>query len=257
MRDEELAQLDGVVQLVQNVLGAQAVGAYLFGSATSGGLRPRSDLDVLVVSRRPTTAEEKRRLVDGLLERSGRPRHLELTLVVARDVARWRYPPSYDLLYGDWLRGELERDDPPPGPVVSPDLTVLLAMVLRSGDALFGPPPGEVLAAVPPGDLVRASVDVVDGLLADLEPDTANVVLTLARIWVTVETGDVRSKDAAADWALERLPAEHRAVLERARSVYVGEVEDVWGDLAERIRPHAEHVVARIAQSRREEPSNG
>ena len=130
-------------------------------------------------------------------------------------------------------------------------------MVLRSGEVLFGPPPGDVLAAVPLDDLVRASADVIDGLLADLEPDTANVVLTLARIWVTVETGDVRSKDAAADWALERLRAEHRAVLERARAIYVGDADDVWGDLEEHVRPHAEHVVTQIAQSRRQEPSNG
>jgi streptomycin 3"-adenylyltransferase len=86
----------------------------------------------------------------------------------------------------------------------------------------------------------------IPGLLADLEPDTANVVLTLARIWTTLATGEIRAKDAAADWVLGRLPEEHRAVLRRARGVYLGEAEDRWDDLAAAVPPHADHVVAEI-----------
>ena len=50
--DAERAQLAGVVAVVREVLGATAVSAYLFGSATLGGLRPHSDLDVLALARR-------------------------------------------------------------------------------------------------------------------------------------------------------------------------------------------------------------
>jgi predicted nucleotidyltransferase len=48
------------------------LGAYLYGSALAGGLRPRSDLDVLVLVRRELTIEAKRRLAEGLLAISGR-----------------------------------------------------------------------------------------------------------------------------------------------------------------------------------------
>ena len=60
----------------------------------------------------------------------------------------------------------------------------------------------------------------------------------------------IRAKDEAADWALERLPNEHRAVLARARAVYLGEAEDTWDDL-ERVRTHVEHVVSEVDQARR------
>ncbi len=89
-------------------------------------------------------------------------------------------------------------------------------------------------------------VDGVESLLADLESDTANVVLTLARIWTTIATGEVHSKDGAAEWVLPRLPEAHRPVLARARAVYLGIEEDRWDDLAAGVRPHAEHVVGRI-----------
>ena len=83
-------------------------------------------------------------------------------------------------------------------------------MVLLGNRPVFGPPPSEVLDPVPRDDLVRAVVHGIPGLLDDLEPDTANVLLTLARIWTTVATGEIRAKDAAADWVLGRLPEEHR-----------------------------------------------
>jgi streptomycin 3"-adenylyltransferase len=53
---------------------------------------------------------------------------------------------------------------------------------------------------------------------ADLESDTTNVLLTLARIWTTVATGRIRSKHVAADWVTARLPEEHRIVIARARA---------------------------------------
>ena len=88
----------------------------------------------------------------------------------------------------------------------------------------------------------------IEGLLADLDTDSRNVVLTLARIWSTVATGAIRSKDAAADWALERLPQQHRAVLARARAIYLGDEEERWDDLGPSVRPHADHVAGEIAR---------
>jgi predicted nucleotidyltransferase len=228
------------------------VGAYLFGSAVLGGLRPRSDLDVLVVSRRRTSRGEKRRLVERLLAVSGSqppapPRPVELTIVVESEIRPWPYPPAYDFQYGEWLRREFESGDVEPWPTTAnPDLAVLITMVLLGNRPLLGPPPADVFDPVPRDDLVRAMVDGLDGLLRDLDTDTRNVVLTLARIWSTVASGTIRSKDEAATWALERLPDEHRTVLARARAIYLGDEEERWDDLEPQVRPHADRVVAEI-----------
>lgn len=227
-----MSQLDDVLELVIEVLGREAIlGAYPHGSAVLGRLRPHSDLDILVVLTRPTTEAERRAITDGLLGISGRGRRapedrsVELTMVVLDEVRPWRYPPMSEYLYGDWLRAEYERGVTP-GPAQSPDLAPLLTMVLLGGRAIVGPPPAELLDAVPAEDLRRAVVAGIPGLLADLEGDEANVLLTFARIWSTLATGEIRAKDAAANWALERLPAEHRPTLERARDVYLGIADD-------------------------------
>lgn len=83
-------------------------------------------------------------------------------------------------------------------------------------------------------------------LLAELASDTRNVVLTLARIWMTLETGALTSKDAAADWALAQLPAAHRPVLAHARSVYVAGEAERWADLWPLVGPYAAYVAGAI-----------
>lgn len=240
-------QLDQAVALVREVLGPDLVGIYLFGSAVLGGLKPTSDLDLLVVARRPTTRGERGRLVERLLALSQRPRYLELTIVVQSEVKPWRYPPQMDLQYGDWLRPQFERGEIP-APTANPDLAALITMTLLAGTPLAGPPPAEVLEPVPHEDLLEATIAGIGGLLADLDTDTRNVVLTLARIWSTVETGEIRAKDTAAEWAVAHLPRSRRPVLERARDAYRRGDYATWDDLE--VRPYAEHVIAEIRRSR-------
>lgn len=244
-------QIREVVGLVGDVLGADVVGSYLHGSSVHGGLRPASDLDVLVVSRRRMDDPQRRALLDGLLGISGFEdgmRPVELVVVVQSEVRPWRYPPIADFLYGEWLRDELETGEPP-GPQPMPDLALLVTLA-RAGDRpLTGPSPAEVLDPVPHADVVRASVACIPELLDELHDDTRNVLLTLARIWTTLATGEIRSKDAAADWALSRLPPEHRPVLAHARELYLGYryAEESWSDeQAARLRPHVAEVLAEI-----------
>ena len=245
-------ELAYVLSLVRTVLGGDVAGAYLFGSAALGGLRPRSDLDVLVVSKRRTTRAEKQCLVDGLLSVSGRERgktrwrRIELTIVVGSEIDPWRYPPTIDFIYGDWLREDFGRGDIEPSPREHPDLATVITMVLLSDRPLMGPPPAALLAPVPHEDLLRAIVGGIDSLLRDIDSDTDNVILTLVRIWSTTRTGAIRSKDGAADWALAQLPDQYRPVLARARDNYLHADVESWDDLRSLVRPFAEHVVSQI-----------
>jgi Aminoglycoside adenylyltransferase, C-terminal domain len=202
------------------------------------------------VSRRRTTREEKQRLVDRLLTISGTPlTNVDLTVVVASEVRPWRYPPSFDFQYGDWLRLEFEGGNVEPWPMTTnPDVASLITMALLARRPLLGPPPAEVFDPVPRDDLIRAIVGDIDALLGDLESDTRNVILTLARIWNTVTTDGIRSKDDAATWALARVPEEHRSVLARARAIYLGDEEARWDDIQPRVRPYADYVVGEIEQ---------
>lgn len=255
--DREL--LAAAVAAVRDALGRDPLGLYLFGSATLGGLRPASDLDLLAVVGRPTTRAEKEELVRRLLAISARRagaerwRPVELTLVVGSDVRPWRYPPTMDFQYGDWLRSDFERDEGSvwqPSP--NPDLAVLVTMALLSGRRVLGQAAGELLDPVPFADVDRSIVDGIPGLRAELDSDTRNVILTLARGWATVATGEIRSKDAAAEWALRELPPEHRPPLARARDLYVSGTDDGWVEIATAsITAYADYASTKIEAAAR------
>ena len=249
-----MSQLDALVALVRAVLGRAALGGYLHGSTATGRLQPTSDTDLLVVTSRQMTDDERRALVNGILPLSGRraeagpARPVELTVVVQDDVRPWRVPPIEDFLYGEWERSAYEAGELP-ARRPNPDLAPLLAMVLAGDRAAFGPPPATLLDPVPAGDLVDAVVAGIPGLLADLEDDTRNVILTLARILVTVETGEIVAKDEAADRVLPRLGARDRAVLERARDAYHGPDYGSFADLEEDVRPCADAIIRAIDEA--------
>lgn len=252
-----VARQSGAVMgvLRRGLADAQIVGLYLYGSAVAGSLRPDSDLDLFAVVDRGLTGEEKARIVDGLLPISGREtrppswRPIELTVVAQPKVRPWRYPPRMELQYGEWLRADLVEGHVEPDPAENPDLGVLITMVRQISRPLLGPPATEVLDAVPRADLVRAMTDGVPSLLADLADDTRNVLLTLARIWATIATGEILSKDEAADWVLPRLPDELQPMLARARDLYlVGGYGDPWRSDA--VRLLADHLVGRILAAR-------
>ncbi|MFB7191065.1 aminoglycoside adenylyltransferase family protein [Streptomyces sp. NPDC056230] len=244
-------QLAQTVDLVRDVMGPKLLGTYLHGSAVLGGLAPASDLDILAITRRSLDEAERRALVEGLLEISGLTptvRPVELTVVVQSEVRPWRFPPTGDFLYGEWLREELQAGGlPRPGPM--PDLALVVTVVLVGDHPLTGPPPAELLNPVPHTDLVRASVEGIPELLADLDDDTRNVLLTLARVWTTPSTGEIKTKDAAADWAMAHLPPEHRPVLEHARNLYLTchYQDEVWSEeLKGQVHPHVNDVLTRI-----------
>ncbi|MBN2565998.1 MAG: DUF4111 domain-containing protein [Candidatus Eisenbacteria bacterium] len=252
---EHTEQCDRVVAAVRAVLGQAVIGVYLHGSATSGGLKPTSDIDIFVVTGRRMTPDERRELIGRLLpisgpgDPTGRSRSIGLEAVVQADVRPWRYPPRLELQFGDWWRSEFERGNFAPWESPSPDLALLLEMVRRANHPLFGPPPAQVLDPVPPADIRRAMLDSIPALLSDLDGDERNVVLTFARIWTTLATGVIRPKDEAAAWALPLLPPEHRAVLEHAREIYLGQTLEEWGDLLPRVRPHVDHVIHEIRRA--------
>jgi predicted nucleotidyltransferase len=247
------AQTERVLRLVREILGHDVLGAYEHGSAVLGGVQPTSDIDILVITGRLTTLVEKRQLVEGLMAISapfplpGPERCVELTMVAQAQVRPWRYPPSFDLQYGEWLRERFERGDSLVlQAAVNPDLTTLLTIVLLGDRPLFGPPPGELLDPVLMDDCIRAMVDDIDVFMDEFEGDTRNLLLRLARIWQTVVTGVIDRKDRAAEWARERLPPDHQQLMERARAIYLGWRPDEWTGLAPEARAGADHMISEI-----------
>lgn len=249
---ETQQQISRCLNLLQDIFGHELLGVYLFGSSIVGGLQKYSDIDLLAVSNRPSTPEEKTKLVTSMLTISGVYQKslklpIDMTIVVKSEVNPWHYPLHFDFKYGDWLRKEFEMGNIEPWPTkVMPDLALLVTQVLLASKTIFGPAPNELLDNVPYRDFIKATVKELDSLMADLSWDTRNVLLTLARIWSTVETDTIRSKSEAASWVIDKLPAQFKPVIQRARAICLGEKREYWDDIKSLIQPCADFMVSNI-----------
>lgn len=254
------AQLGRVLDAIDRTLGGRVCSVVLYGSAVGGGLRPDSDLDLLVITQDALDPPAAAALVDALLDVSGRRarvtpgRPVEVTVAALGDLVPWRFPPVQQLLYGEWLRDGFEAsriDAPEP----NPDLAILLRQAEGAHRVLRGDGLAELLEPVPDADVRRGIRQSLDPLMADLVGDERNVLLTLARMWATLETGRILAKDEAADWAAVRLggsdgPGGSSATahaLALAVAAYRGGLDDRWEERGDVVRDAAADLAARIA----------
>lgn len=127
-----------------------------------------------------------------------------------------------------------------------PDLAVLITQILLANIPLIGVEANQLLCTVPYTDFMGAIKDSLPHLLSDLESDTRNVLLTLARIWNTTVTDIISSKPAAADWAIFHLPEKYHPVMERAKAICIGDKKEDWSDVQHLIKPCADFILAEI-----------
>ncbi|KUZ11729.1 aminoglycoside resistance protein [Burkholderia diffusa] len=221
-------QVTAACAAIERHLGATLQAVHLFGSALDGGLKPRSDIDLLATVAASPDEALRRALMLDLLDVSAPPqstarmRALEVTVVVHGDVVPWRHPARRELQFGEWLRRDLRAGIAEPA-CVDHDLAILLTKVRQHAVALRGPHAAAWFDAVPARDFAAALVATVAQWNAepDWRGDECNVVLALARIWYSAAIGRIAPKDVAAAWALERLPDAYRPVLSTARTVYL------------------------------------
>lgn len=232
--DEIAAQVGAACDTIERHLGATLTAIHLFGSALDGGLKPRSDVDLLVtVSTRPDESTRHALMLDLLAVsvppgRAGGMRALEVTVVAHDAVVPWHHPARRELQFGEWLRHDLEAGIVEPARV-DHDLAILLTKVRQHSVVLVGLPAAVLFEQVPARDFVAALLATVAQWNAepDWRGDECNVVLALARIWYSAATGRIAPKDVAATWVLERLPQACRPVVAAARAAYLGGEEDV------------------------------
>lgn len=256
MREDELLRLPteavATLAILTEIFEDSLRAVYLHGSAVSGGLQAHSDVDLLAVIDEPMPDTDRDRLLASLLRVSGRyppgpngPRCVELIVCLEGDLTALPYPARSEFLYGEWLRDAFEIGERAT-PVCDPELTLVLAQARHEARSLMGPPAEVVLPEVPPDQIRCAMQDILPSLVDNLEHDTRNVLLTLARMWRTAVTGKFVTKEAAADWALPRVPIGLREALVLARDGYRGTVEDDWSGRLCDARKAATHLCGNV-----------
>jgi predicted nucleotidyltransferase len=225
------SQVETLIAEIQRILGNHLMGIYLHGSLAMGCFHPsRSDLDVLVVTARPMTLEEKHACAELVLRLSANPHPIEISAVSQDDLWPWRHPTPFQFHYSESWRERLTRqlaagdwqrwnDECP----TDADLAAHLTVTRARGICLIGQPIAEVLPPVPPADY-RASIIVdVEDFTAGRIPPAANpvyFVLNACRVLAYLRDKHIFSKEEGGIWALTHLPEKFRWLIGWALAEY-------------------------------------
>ncbi len=220
---EVSTQLSEVVGVIERHLEPTLLAVHLYGSAVDGGLKPHSDIDLLVTVTVRLDETTRRALINDLLETSASPgeseilRAVEVTIVVHDDIIPWRYPAKRELQFGEWQRNDILAGIFEPA-TIDIDLAILLTKAREHSVALVGPAAEELFDPVPEQDLFEA----------------LNETLTL---W-----------NSPPDWAMERLPAQYQPVILEARQAYLGQEEDRLASRADQLEEFVHYVKGEITK---------
>ncbi|MCI0399414.1 MAG: DUF4111 domain-containing protein [Chloroflexi bacterium] len=240
------AVLDMLMPAVQTILGDRFVGLYLHGSLALGDFNPnRSDIDFVVV----TAGDLPNEMVLALAAMHER---------IAAGDARWgvelegsyiprralrRYDPADarhpHIERGGKLRVEQHESD-----------WVMQRHILREhGVALAGPALQTLIDPVRPDDLRQAvrgilwwwELQLTDTSRVEKSGYQAYAILTMCRIFYTLQHGAIVSKPLAARWAQEALDERWAGLIERALVWRNGESLDSLEETLDFIRYTLEH----------------
>lgn len=228
-------QVNAASALIRQLFEENLVAIHLYGSAVDSGLKPLSDIDLLVTIREPMDARLRETVMRELLTISAPPgtseryRALEVTVVVYSLIVPWQFPPVREMQFGEWLREEIGAGVFEPA-LADADLAILLTQARRASVPLFGDPADIFFNAIPANDVLKTFRHTLEQWQepADLEGDECNIILALARIWYSVVTGDIVAKDEAASWLMPKLPVEHADTLQAACAEYLGGAKTNW-----------------------------
>jgi streptomycin 3"-adenylyltransferase len=225
-------QVTRLIGEVRAALEPDLVGVYLHGSLAMGCFNPaRSDIDVLVVTRRGMTVDEKRRVAELLLTVSNASRPIEISFLRETDLRPWRHPTPFDFHYGEESHRERLRAQLASGEWrrwndethYDADLAAHITVTRARGVCLLGEPIEDVFPPVP-------GRDYYDSIRGDLRwvcdhagGNSVYGVLNACRVLGYAETGRVMSKDEGGAWAATYLPPERRSIVRTALTSYRGE----------------------------------
>ena len=192
----------------REALGDRLLAVYLFGSAATGSFQPGiSDVDtVAVLATDPSDSDVimlggiHSRLIEDAPEWNDR---VEVDYVSAAALANFRT--------GSWPAARISPGEPFHQIQIDQRWVLDWYEVLRSGVALYGPPPQEFIPPISNDEFANAVREQLaewpDRITEDVGPGGLTyAVLTACRALRVCRTGESVSKKAAAGWAGAQLP---------------------------------------------------
>lgn len=247
--------LDEFVSRSKEIFGNDLCGVYLHGSAVMGCFNPeKSDIDLIVVVNGALSDETKRAFMDTVVElnASAPKKGIEMSVVRKAVCDPFTYPTPFELHFSagyiDWYKEdpddyirEMNGTDK--------DLAAHFTIIRARGKCLYGLPIEEVFGEVPKRDYIDSLWFDVSGAKKEITKYPTYLILNLARVLAFCEEELVLSKKEGAEWAIGRLPAEFRPLIESALNEYTKNEPAVYDKKCS--KKYAAYMLKQISAARK------
>lgn len=219
-----------VIDDIQTVIREKSLGCYLHGSLALGGFNPlSSDIDLLIVTEKALSLEEKLILTEYFLKSSKKPYPIEISFMNRSQLEKWEYPPTYDYHYSEYWRERYEenrkqwlieenRDA---------DLAAHITIINYKGICLRGESIEAVFPSIPTNDYVTSILGDYKDCLSNIEENPVYCILNMLRVYRYLKDDTIFSKIEAGKWGATYLPKKHRLLVNLAIDMYTGESSDL------------------------------
>lgn len=213
--------LEHFCQLLQETLGSNLYGLYLYGSLATGDFHPlSSDIDFVAVTQTSLTRHDISRLrkLHLTLFKTGTTwdKRLEGSYIPLADMPRYR---AGDGPYPSINEGKFSLTKP------GSQWILHRHVLAHHGVTVYGPSIKDLIEPLHEQDLRRAQAQVLrekwlprlhNDHFFESADDTAYAVLTMARALFLFERGQVGTKVEAAHWAYEHIESKWHAIIQTA-----------------------------------------
>ena len=214
MKQDDL--LNRISNEYRSILNYNLVGIYVHGSIAFGCFNwAKSDIDFIVVVKNLASLEQKKRLLDVLLELDSQapPKGFEMSVVLEKYCANFIYPTPYELHFGSYIipeflenplkvcETETELDE---------DLAAHFTVIKKVGFVLYGAPINNVFGDIPEAYYLDSIIKDVATAKEEIINRPVYTVLNLCRVYAFVKEKIVISKKQGGEWGLKNLNKKYR-----------------------------------------------
>ncbi|WP_226673436.1 aminoglycoside adenylyltransferase domain-containing protein [Rossellomorea aquimaris] len=219
---------------VNTILNEDPLGFYVHGSLTMGGFNPdKSDMDLLVVTKKAISIEMKRKLAAFFLNCSNSPYPIEISFMNQDQLKVWQHPCPFDFHYSEFWRERYEHDllmgtyeFINGNSNTDPDLAAHITILHNRGICMAGKPIPEAFPIVPRSDYLSSILGDFQDCLDRIEEDPIYCMLNMIRVFWYLEEGVISSKEEACRWWLSTLPKEFSSTVHKVIDCYTSEKTD-------------------------------
>lgn len=220
--------IQNIKERITEILDGNLSGIYLHGSLAMGGFHPKkSDIDVIVVTKRPLEILTQKDLAQLFLAHSDNPYPVEISFLYKDQLTSWQHPCPYDFHYSEYWREKYtdaltQRKDElfSDSIKVDGDLAAHFMILNTRGIVLSGKPIEDVFSKVPKEDYLDSILNDYEECLEEIYRKPVYAVLNMLRVLWYLKEGKVSSKEEAGNWGVTRLPEKLGPIVQKANESY-------------------------------------